>query len=276
MVVWGGSDGPFVETGGVYDPATDTWMPTTTTNAPSSRYLHTAVWTGTQMIVWGGYSGSYLNTGGRYVVAPSKDNDGDGFSACQGDCNDHNAAVYPGAAEICDGLDNNCDGIVDGFATSCGVGQCARTGSCTAGVDSCVPGSPSAEVCDGLDNNCDGVVDNAPVPLRSPSVTMVLFGQTAVLGWDPLPDATAYDVVRGDLGVLHSSGGNFSSAILGCPANDLGESALVLSGSPAKGTGFFYLVRGINCGGHGTYDSGDPAQVGSRDAEINASALSCP
>jgi len=105
---------------------------------------------------------------------------------------------------------------------------------------------------------------------------MVLFGQTAVLGWGPLPDATAYDVVRGDLGALLSNGGNFTSAIQGCLANDLGESALVLSGSPTKGTGFFYLVRGIDCGGPGTYDSGDSAQVGSRDAEVDASPLSCP
>jgi hypothetical protein len=42
----------------------DTWA--TTTNAPSARYGHTAVWTGSEMIVWGGYDGSYSNTGGRY------------------------------------------------------------------------------------------------------------------------------------------------------------------------------------------------------------------
>ena len=47
------------------------WIPTTEgiNNAPTARYLHTAVWSGTtgEMIVWGGYSGSsYLNTGGRY------------------------------------------------------------------------------------------------------------------------------------------------------------------------------------------------------------------
>ena len=41
----------------------DTWTATTTTNAPTARYLHTAVWTGSEMIVWGG---SISNTGGRY------------------------------------------------------------------------------------------------------------------------------------------------------------------------------------------------------------------
>ena len=41
----------------------DTWTNTTTTNAPSGRFGHTAVWTGSEMIVWGG---ALLNTGGRY------------------------------------------------------------------------------------------------------------------------------------------------------------------------------------------------------------------
>src|SRR5437762_4713915 len=45
----------------------DTWTATSTTSAPAGRYLHTAVWTGTEMIVWGGVNGSsVLNTGGRY------------------------------------------------------------------------------------------------------------------------------------------------------------------------------------------------------------------
>jgi N-acetylneuraminic acid mutarotase len=50
----------------------DTWTPTNTTNAPAGRYLHTAVWTGSEMIVWGGNNfGTLLNTGGRY--SPSID-----------------------------------------------------------------------------------------------------------------------------------------------------------------------------------------------------------
>lgn len=46
----------------------DTWTPTSTTNAPSGRRYHTAVWTGTEMIVWGGGNDSAfsLNTGGKY------------------------------------------------------------------------------------------------------------------------------------------------------------------------------------------------------------------
>src|SRR5438132_3481913 len=45
----------------------DTWTATSTTNAPSPRFVHTAVWTGTEMIVCGGWDGTnYFNTGGRY------------------------------------------------------------------------------------------------------------------------------------------------------------------------------------------------------------------
>ena len=54
-----------LNTGGRYNPSTDSWTATSTTNAPTARYDHTAVWTGSEMIVWGGH-GSGLNTGGRY------------------------------------------------------------------------------------------------------------------------------------------------------------------------------------------------------------------
>src|SRR5947207_3441375 len=73
MIVWGGiTSGPnptYFNTGGKYNPGTDSWTATCTTNAPAARADHTAVWnlTGTQMIVWGGFGPSgVLNTGGRY------------------------------------------------------------------------------------------------------------------------------------------------------------------------------------------------------------------
>ena len=70
MIVWGGFDGyhdQYVNTGGRYNPGTDTWTATSTTNAPTARAYYTAVWTSSEMIVWGGFDGSnYVNTGGRY------------------------------------------------------------------------------------------------------------------------------------------------------------------------------------------------------------------
>ena len=55
MIVWGGYDGiSLLNTGGRYNPSTDSWTATSTTNAPAARADHTAVWTGSEMIVWGG------------------------------------------------------------------------------------------------------------------------------------------------------------------------------------------------------------------------------
>jgi len=68
MVVWGGADANNgLSTGGLYDPATDTWTATSTANAPTARHSSTAVWTGSKMIVWGGYGDDgYSDTGGIY------------------------------------------------------------------------------------------------------------------------------------------------------------------------------------------------------------------
>jgi Chitobiase/beta-hexosaminidase C-terminal domain/Divergent InlB B-repeat domain len=74
MIIWGGVNGSLPEsgelnTGGRYNPATDSWKPTNLINAPSARAAHTAVWTGSEMIIWGGGADVdpfWLNTGGRY------------------------------------------------------------------------------------------------------------------------------------------------------------------------------------------------------------------
>ena len=71
MIVWGGTDSTFNDcnTGGRYSPNTDSWIATSTGNAPSPRDSHTAVWTGSEMIVWGGIfccPAMDFNTGGRY------------------------------------------------------------------------------------------------------------------------------------------------------------------------------------------------------------------
>src|SRR4051794_5794992 len=44
---------------------------------------------------------------------PDADRDGDGFSPNKGDCDDNNNTIFPGAPELCDMLDHNCNGIVD-------------------------------------------------------------------------------------------------------------------------------------------------------------------
>ncbi|MBI3447670.1 MAG: hypothetical protein HY049_01930 [Acidobacteria bacterium] len=82
-----------------------------------------------------------------------------GYAAVGDDCNDADPNIHPGAAEICNDVDDDCDGNVDNFTSHCGAGACASTGTCAAGVDSCVAGTPTAEVCNGVDDNCNGQVD---------------------------------------------------------------------------------------------------------------------
>jgi hypothetical protein len=72
VLVWGGYDSVssnmYLQSGGRYDPETDSWTPTSTGDAPVGRWGHAAVWTGNVMVVWGGARAgtSSTNTGGRY------------------------------------------------------------------------------------------------------------------------------------------------------------------------------------------------------------------
>jgi N-acetylneuraminic acid mutarotase len=74
MIVWGGLSNATPDTvifndGGRYDVSNNSWTSVSLQNAPSKRYLHSAVWSGNEMIIFGGVNGS--NSGGRYD--PSND-----------------------------------------------------------------------------------------------------------------------------------------------------------------------------------------------------------
>ena len=106
------------------------------------------------------------------------DEDGDGVPA-EEDCDDTNDAVLPGATELCDGLDNDCNGLVDdavgdlwyqdqdedGYGDpetgeqgcEAGDGRVADATDCDDGDDTVFPGAE--EVCDEQDNDCNGEVD---------------------------------------------------------------------------------------------------------------------
>ena len=108
---------------------------------------------------------------GRDLGAADCDLDGDTFSAAHGDCDDHDRKRNPAMPERCDGVDNNCNGVIDdgfeiGKACANGVGACRAEGktACSASFVTVVcdaqPGKPGPEICDMIDNDCNGRVDD--------------------------------------------------------------------------------------------------------------------
>ena len=89
------------------------------------------------------------------------DLDGDNYLVCSGDCDDADATVYPTAPELCDQIDNDCNGSLptsENDGDGDGSPACA---DCNDGNSTVYPGAP--ELCDGLDNDCDGNGDNTDV-----------------------------------------------------------------------------------------------------------------
>jgi N-acetylneuraminic acid mutarotase len=142
--------------GGRYEPVADAWTPMTTANSPTWRSDQAQVWTGAFMAIWGGERRSTVDSGGRYFAGGPADLDGDGF-ACDGECDDLNPATFPGAPEICDGLDNDCDGVLPENEEDADADDWPSCADCDDADPARFPGNP--EVCDGLDNDCDTAVD---------------------------------------------------------------------------------------------------------------------
>ena len=104
-----------------------------------------------------------------------------GYVADNADCDDTSTAVHPDAVELCNGIDDDCDGIIDGGSADPGLwyldldgdsfgdpasavsacdappGYIADNADCDDTSSSVYPGAP--ELCNGIDDNCDGVVD---------------------------------------------------------------------------------------------------------------------
>ena len=108
----------------------------------------------------------------------------DGWIGRGGDCDDSDALINPEAEEVCDEVDNDCDGEIDGpdptgtftfYADADGDGfgdaavtveACTMPAGYTSDTSDCDDADPLAnpfgfEVCDGVDNDCDGSIDEA-------------------------------------------------------------------------------------------------------------------
>ncbi len=128
-------------------------------------------------------SGSGDDDGDAGTPTPLADADGDGYAVDE-DCNDADAAIYPGATEVCDQVDNNCDGIADegfpmetyypdqdgdgygddgGAVTSCASpdGYVSQNGDCDDS-DAGVNPAATEEVCNGVDEDCSGMTNDHP------------------------------------------------------------------------------------------------------------------
>ena len=138
----------------------------------------------------GGLSGDPAGLHLRTGTIGSNDADGDGWTGIDGDCDDTDPFVYPGAPEGCDGADSDCDGAVpadelDGDAD----GQSPCAGDCDDGDPAAFLGG--LEVCDGKDGDCDGQIDSGVqvlsatgLPTPVPDAGGV---QLAFAGTSPLP-----------------------------------------------------------------------------------------
>jgi spore coat protein A len=197
-----------------------------------------------------------------------------------------------------DGCNATCD--VEEYVTLSGTAAGGSVSVTVAGQVVTVitsPGQSAAQVAQALANaiNANAVLQAAGVSAAAAGKRVVIAGDITALAiadtglqsvldlrvartrlwWATVAGATGYDLVRGSLGTLIASAGDFASPLVTqtCLADNRVATYWEHAEAPAAGQGVWYLARKVP---GGSYDSGGPAQVGSRDGEITTSGNGCP
>ena len=85
-----------------------------------------------------------------------------GWATTNKDCDDMKIGINPDAMEMCNEIDDNCNGRADeGALPTCGTGACRRQAPSCDRPEACVEGKPRDEVCNFIDDDCDGETDES-------------------------------------------------------------------------------------------------------------------
>jgi hypothetical protein len=132
------------------------------TAANSTVGLPSLVWNGVEYAVtWSDGRHGFYEIYFARIGCDCVDSDTDTFTNCQ-DCLDTNADVYPGAPQLCDGINNDCDDLIWPTVPTAEIdGDGDSYAECAGDCDDWNPDvNPVAtEVCDDADNDCDGLTD---------------------------------------------------------------------------------------------------------------------
>ncbi len=149
-----------------------------------------------------------LDTATETKGTSTGDLDGDGFSEDAGDCDDLDASAYPGALEICDGVDNDCNGLSDELAAAATLDSNTNYGTIQEALDAAIGGS-TIVVCDGTWGGAIKIETTVTLSSVSGQFDCTIDGQSQ----DSTITVTAPDVVISGLtvtGGLGAAGGGIN------------------------------------------------------------------
>jgi len=268
LVVWGGV-GNFADlnTGGRYNSVTNTWLPITTTGAPPARHFQSAHWTGSKLLVWGGMSGNldnpnYMNDGALYdpvanTWAPIASSGAPGPRIWHGSAWTGSELIVWGGCTGSTSCPNsmNTGGRYD-LASDAWVATTLQSAPSARSKPSAVWTGSGMILWGGLARTSGTYTTTGglyrpvapPLEVAPPgSSAPLLFVNTTTLSWESatISGVVTFNVYRGELTSLGT--GAYGS----CLQHGLTSSSATDTETPAAGTGWFYLVTGVNAAGEG-------------------------